>query len=237
MCFNKYNQWICLIQKGLRPQFSASPNKAPFQLNSRKAGSKSSSQERPFLRPQLIKPRCVWAPGLCQTWNLSLHLLAAVRVQCSLPNPWKAGGHREERGIGLLPPEIRGLPYLTFPTYSVRVSNHRHHQHLGSHHKMQSDSLAASQCMLLLLSPLPLPPFSWVCLSPPLPYPLLFQISFSVDFAKRLPSSLLSLWFPPLLSSSKLFLSVPCLLAFLRVSFGSVSFDTGPRPTAKFQTH
>lgn len=106
---------MCPIQKGLRPQFSASPNKAPFQLNSRKAGSRSSGQERPFLGPQLIKPRCVWAPPLCQAWNLSLRSLAAVRVQCSLPSPWRAGGLREERGVRLLPAKRRGAALFDTP--------------------------------------------------------------------------------------------------------------------------
>ena len=64
---------MCPIQKGLRPQFLASPNKAPFQLDSRKSGSRSSSQERPFFGPQLIKPRCVWAPDSVRlgTWALT----------------------------------------------------------------------------------------------------------------------------------------------------------------------
>lgn len=38
---------MCPIQKTLGLQFSASPNKASFQPGSRKAGCKSSSQERP----------------------------------------------------------------------------------------------------------------------------------------------------------------------------------------------
>lgn len=161
-------------------------------------------------------------------------MLAAVRVQCSLPNPWKARGHREERGIRLLPAEMWGLPYLTFPIYSVHTSNHRHHQHLGSHHKMQSGSQRyRCHCFFPLCLPYLSPGFASHL---PLPYPLFFFRSVSVDFPKC--SLVLSCPFDFLSSFHPLNFFYPlCLLAFLRVSFGSVSFDTGPRPTAKFQTH
>lgn len=186
---------MCPIQKGLRHQFSASPNKAPFQLDSRKAGSRSSSQEGPFLRSQLIKPRCVWAPRLCQAWNLSLHSLAAVRVQCSLPSPWKAGGQREQRGVRWLPAKGGGCPNWHSP---CTVSGWATAGITGAHHEMQSDYLASAQryrchCSLPLCLPLLFPGFASLPLLriPCFPRSLSLLIS-----PKRLSNSLLSLWFP-----------------------------------------
>lgn len=230
---------MCPIQKGLRPLFSASPNRAPFQLNSRKAGSKGSSQERPFLGPQLIKPRCVWALPLRQPWNLSLPSLAAVRVQCSCQALGELGPG-EERGIGLLPAEKRVAALFDTP----HVQCHCERPQASAAFRITPQNAAWLSCLLaeiqiplLLASLLPCGFPGFPSLSPP-PHPLLSLICFSADFSQyALQFSPVLLIPSPSFHPPNLFLSSPCLLAFLSVSFGSVSFDTGPRPAAKFQTH
>lgn len=167
---------MCTIQKGLRPQFLASPNKAPFQLDSRKSGSRSSSQERPFFGPQLIKPRCVWAPDSVRlgTWALTGCCQSSVLPAKPLES-W--GSERTERRQITACKKEGGPPYLTLPIYCVPgtcpagwLSNPRHCQRSGSHHKVHSIILPPLRnTHTLLLSPLPPPqPFAWVrCLPPP----------------------------------------------------------------------
>ena len=173
---------MCPIQKGLRPQFSAFPNKAPFQLNSRKASSRSSSQERPFLRPQLIKPRYVWAPPLCQAWNLSFHSLAPVRVQCSLPSSWKAHGLGGERGVRLLPSKSSTALFDT-PQEQCRSEQPRASLAFGitSQNTVWLSCLLSEMPMPLLLSPLPAHLFPGFASIPTSPHRLLSQICFSAE--------------------------------------------------------
>lgn len=88
---------MCTIQKALRPQFLASPNEAPLQVDSRKSGSRSSSQERPFLGPELIKPRCVWAPNSVRlgTWAFTRWLLSEFSAPCQALGKLGARENRE----------------------------------------------------------------------------------------------------------------------------------------------
>lgn len=234
---------MCTIQKGLRPWSLASPNKAPFQLDSRKSGSRSSSQERPFLGPQLIKPRCVWPPTLSGL-ELEPSLTGCCQSSVLPVKPLESWGPERTEKHQITACKNEGVTLSD--THCVQSCRYLYSKvgeqpqaSPGSYHKTQSDYLASSQryrcrCSfpLCLSHPLflGLPP-------PPSPYPLLSSICCS-SFPPR-SSLVLSCPFDslPLLSSSKPFPSTPCLLAFLRVPFGSVSFDTGPRPAAKFQTH
>lgn len=151
---------MCPIQKGLRPQFSAFPNKAPFQLNSRKASSRSSIQERPFLPPQLIKPRYVWAPLLCQAWNLSFHSLAPVRVQCSLPSYWKAQGGEGRDVSGYCLQKLEEYCPVWHSPWAVWLWGCEQPQassafRITSQHTVWLSCLLSERPMPLLLSPLP----------------------------------------------------------------------------------
>lgn len=221
---------MCPIQKSLRPRFSASPNKAPFQRRFQESRLLSSSQERPLWASAHNKARCVWAPRLCQAWNLILYSLAALRVQCFLPSPWKAWGEAEtERqrcqisscgrtGTGLL-----DNPHDSCPVVTTSIVSDSDGDNITKH----PDHLASSQGCWCNCSFLDLSPF------PPSPQPLLSR---SVSLQPKRFSSVPVIPSPSF-HPSNLFLSTPCLLAFLGVPFRSVSFDTGPRPAAKFQTH
>lgn len=182
---------MCPIQKDLRPQFSAFPNKAPFQLDSRKADSRSSSQERPFLGPQLIKPRCVWAPRLCQAWNLSLHSLAAVK---SSVLPAKAleswGPERRREASDYCLQKGRGCPIWHSPcTVSLWTTTGIIMVRVTSQNTVWLQ-------MPSLLSPLP--PHLLPLFPHPPPHPLLSQICFSADFPpKAFPGLSCPICFPP----------------------------------------
>lgn len=179
---------MCPIQKGFRPRFSAFPNKAPFQLDSRKAGSRSSSQERPFLGPQLIKPRCVWAPRLCQAWNLSLHSLAGGCQSSVLPakplessgpvRMWEVSNYccRKEGGCPTWHSPCSVSPWATTGIIGVQ-------DHITKHSPISLPPLRDTDAIASFPWPPHLSP-GFASLLPP-PHALLSQISFSADFPPK----------------------------------------------------
>lgn len=109
---------MCPIQKTLGLQFSASPNKASFQPGSRKAGCKSSSQERP---PQASahKAKVCLSPSTLSDLEPEPSPPGCCQSSLFLPKSLGWGG----RGVRFLSAEGLLGSYVYAPTPSLRKAS------------------------------------------------------------------------------------------------------------------